>query len=309
MNKKISHSAWTKYMTCPKLYDFHYNERLRPSKTSSALVFGTAVDAALNDLLITKDLDKAVNIFRDNFKYENMSNIEFDYKDLDSRLLDSSEIVADRNLVSWKCLRIKGRLFMEEYYNAILPLVEGVESVQKQLHNRPGFYDAIIKLRGYGRVLIDHKTSSKPYHPDAVKTDTQLALYASDLGIAKAGFIVLVKEIDLQTKRICALCGADGSTTKHKTCANTIKSKRCHGTFNETYRPKAHIQLLVDEIPEINKTLVNESICQTESAINSGIYPRNLKACGKMYGKPCPYINKCWSNNETGLIIEPSEDK
>lgn len=301
MSKKISHSAWVKYMTCPQLYNYHYNERLRPCKISSALVFGTAIDAALNHLLINRDLDACVNTFRENFKYEDMSKVEWDYKDFDSRLLDVSEVSSDRNLNAWKSMRVKGRLLIEAYYNEVLPLIEGVESVQKELHNRSGIYDAIINLRGHGRVLIDHKTASRPYEPNAVTSDTQLALYTKDQGLTKAGFIVLIKEIDSQTKRICSVCKFDGSYTKHKTCANTVNGKRCYGNFIETHRPKANIQILVDNIPEINQSIVEESISQTELAIERGIYPRNLKACGKMFGKPCAYINKCWKNDNFGL--------
>jgi hypothetical protein len=51
---KFSHSALEKYRTCPKLYNLHYNQRLRPMTIGSSLVFGNAMDAGFNAVLLTK---------------------------------------------------------------------------------------------------------------------------------------------------------------------------------------------------------------------------------------------------------------
>lgn len=300
-DKKISHSAWSKYTTCPKMYDYHYNHRLRPGGKSSAMVFGTSMDTGLNTLLLKKDLSLAIAAFRDAFKFEDLQDVEWDYRDFDARLLNKKDIGSNPKENAWKSMRIKGRMLIEAYYNEIYPLIEEVELVQKELSNRPGFLDAVVKLRGYGRVLIDHKTSARPYDVDAVANDTQLALYANDQQLETAGFVVLIKEIDQQTIRLCTACKFDGSLVKHKTCPNIVNGARCHGDWHESYNPKARIQLLVDKIPEINKQLISDSLSQVESGIRSNIYPRNLKACGRIYGKPCPYIKKCWQNDETGL--------
>lgn len=40
---------------CPKSYDYHYNQRIRPNTTSGALLFGSALDSALNVLLMEPD--------------------------------------------------------------------------------------------------------------------------------------------------------------------------------------------------------------------------------------------------------------
>ena len=54
MGIKLSHSAATKYKTCPQQYKLHYLDRIRPDKLGSALLFGSALDEALNVLLETK---------------------------------------------------------------------------------------------------------------------------------------------------------------------------------------------------------------------------------------------------------------
>jgi hypothetical protein len=65
---KISYSAYKKYTTCPKMYEYHYNQKLRPTGTSSSLLFGSAMDEALNALLLnTGDPHET---FKENFTYE-----------------------------------------------------------------------------------------------------------------------------------------------------------------------------------------------------------------------------------------------
>lgn len=51
---KLSHSAASRYQTCPKSYQYHYMDKLRPKISSAALLFGTAVDQAIQ-ILLKKD--------------------------------------------------------------------------------------------------------------------------------------------------------------------------------------------------------------------------------------------------------------
>ena len=90
MSKKISHSAWSKYLVCPKLYDLHYNQKLRPKGTTSALLFGSAIDAALNVMLLkTGD---PYEEFKKHFEFDSMSECQFDEKDYDPEILSAEQI-------------------------------------------------------------------------------------------------------------------------------------------------------------------------------------------------------------------------
>ena len=70
---KISFSAYKRYMDCPKKEYYHAIERLRPSYTTSALVFGSAIDEALNYILSSvkegaePSVEAAVQIYTDRF--------------------------------------------------------------------------------------------------------------------------------------------------------------------------------------------------------------------------------------------------
>ena len=63
MSLKISNSAVNIYSTCSKKYYLHYVSRLRAKTVSSALIFGSTLDKALNQLVQDKNLDAAKNLF------------------------------------------------------------------------------------------------------------------------------------------------------------------------------------------------------------------------------------------------------
>ena len=54
---KISHSAVNKHSQCAKMYEYHYIRKIRPNWTSSALIFGDALDKALNELVMKTEND------------------------------------------------------------------------------------------------------------------------------------------------------------------------------------------------------------------------------------------------------------
>lgn len=49
---RLSNSSISRYLQCGKSYDWHYNHKIRPNWTSSALLFGDALDKAINVLLL-----------------------------------------------------------------------------------------------------------------------------------------------------------------------------------------------------------------------------------------------------------------
>lgn len=103
MNKplRLSHSAVTTHSLCSFKYKLHYLERLRPIKQGSALVFGSAIDSALNDLLVTKDLKQAVAIYDKALTFASINGVQvyvptcldvtYSQKDFDSELLEDDD--------------------------------------------------------------------------------------------------------------------------------------------------------------------------------------------------------------------------
>lgn len=74
MNTKLSHSQVNRFSMCPKSYYFHYIEKLRPITTTGALLFGSALDAALNSVLLGKTDAEAV--FEQSFTHQKINDVE-----------------------------------------------------------------------------------------------------------------------------------------------------------------------------------------------------------------------------------------
>ncbi len=100
---KLSHSAVSKYAMCPKSYEYHYIHRLRPTTTSAALLFGTAIDAAIGQLLKPTTKQTPYEVFIDKWSEGYVNNVKvllrdntdivYAKKDFDADLLTESQLM------------------------------------------------------------------------------------------------------------------------------------------------------------------------------------------------------------------------
>ena len=74
MNQRLSHSATNCYTQCGRKYQLRYIHKLKSKLTSGALLFGSAIDNALNSLLETKDLSVATKAFDKAFRFNFINN-------------------------------------------------------------------------------------------------------------------------------------------------------------------------------------------------------------------------------------------
>ena len=61
---RLSHSAQGKYLHCPRMYFNHYIDKVRPLGSTSALLFGSAIDKACENYMIEKNALKAKTLFK-----------------------------------------------------------------------------------------------------------------------------------------------------------------------------------------------------------------------------------------------------
>jgi hypothetical protein len=184
-------------------------------------VYGSALDAAFNELLKPcRDVcpeDIFIQEFSrtkiNNLEVEVRSNINFTYAaaDFDSDLVEiSDEDIIQMGVLKtkkakyglssltkeerlffnawhWECLKVKGLLMIRAYKEKVLPLVKKVYDVQIpiELSNGEdtitGYVDLVADVEGHGLVVLDNKTSSIEYAKDSVLTSPQLSLYLSAL--------------------------------------------------------------------------------------------------------------------------------
>ena len=166
---KLSHSSINRFLMCGESYRLHYIERLRPTTTTSALVFGTAIDNALNNLLLDQDdaeqtfLDNMsrfdlngtkvdtltcddINYFKSDYCFEiltqqDLDELNDDIKflglnvEIDGTLIDrlNKEVKEHSRLIrhaSFLSLKRKGIMLIDAYRKQLLPKITKVHHVQ-----------------------------------------------------------------------------------------------------------------------------------------------------------------------------------
>ena len=237
------------------------------------------------------------------------------------------EIKVICNVGYWLTLHTKGLLMIEAFRKKVLPKFNKIHSTQEkiELENDEGdkiigFVDLVCEVKDYGNVVLDVKTSAREYEDNSVKYSPQLTLYVNSLSekynTRKAGFIVLSKQIIKNKTKICSVCKYDGSEGRAKTCDQeklqmveskkgpTEKMVRCNGEWNESIKPEAWVQFLIDEIPAAAEQLVMQNIQDINDAIKHGVFTKNLSKCLDNYGKPCEFLSLCYEGKMDGLVYQ-----
>ncbi len=217
------------------------------------------------------------------------------------------------NVLNWLSLKRKAHLMLDAYVRDIVPKFEEVKDYQCKVEliaeekGFVGYIDAIVKFKGENEyTVIDNKTSGSIYEADDLVYSQQLAIYCFTLGIKRAGYAVMLKNIKMNKERTCSQCNyrAEG---KHVTCNQKIQGKRCGGEWIETIAPEGQTQLLVDNISLDKQGMIVDNIGEVNDAIEANIFPQNLSACSNIYGQPCIYRSYCWEGKKDNLI-ELGED-
>ncbi len=284
---KISISGKDKYDSCSEMYRLHYIEKIRPIAQSSALVFGSALDNALNELLEKKiSLSGTKELFLNEWdKYETVDNITYFKSDLDETLLTKMDRETftsdDYHRPNWLSMRAKGLRLIDIYHQEILPRIVNVRTVQKTISIKgsdssgnetddeiTGIIDLEADIKtDSGQIvhaILDNKSTSTPYPKNSVLTKHQTALYTFATGVKHAGFLTMNKK--------------------------TFKT-----------------QCIIDVVPEeLQEQVINEFIDVIDK-IKNDQFEKNQKNKCFMFGKRCDYYNLCWNNSMVGLIKK--EDK
>lgn len=273
---KISHSRTELYSSCGKKYYFKYVEKLEPNNTPLALLFGLAIDKSINYLLTQFKKKKKISLKRANTiflkemgKWTGQNELIYFKNELPDGYDPEGKTMLENQLAAFENMKIIGQMMLETYNSDILPLFDEIIDIQieKKINNEDGdtlslVVDFIVKLKDGRLVLMDNKTSSKPYKDDSVKTSPQLALYSEYFENKYCGYIVLLKKLK------------DGKI--------------------------AH-QVLVDEISEEFTQSVFDGLEEKMGMIKAEIFEKNEKNCWS-FGKRCPYWDACKKNDISGLI-------
>lgn len=198
----ISHSQVSKYGMCPTSYKYHYVSRLRPRITTGALLFGSALDGALNKLLLNEGNaeEEFVKLFTDVIINEKPTyaptspNIVYANADYDSSLLieedlDFLESLAFNGIIKSSTDYISDFLNVRKKKSAI-----GFNLVPKQ---EKILYNSInwLCLRRKGFVMLEaYRKKVMPIFNKVYCVQKKIDLTNAD-GDTMTGFVDLIADV------------------------------------------------------------------------------------------------------------------
>lgn len=167
LKRKLSYSSVNTYSICARKYRLQYVEGWREKTLRSSLLFGSAIDQALNELLVSRDLDKATSVFEKSWNFATVNNnyialksnpdIVYSNADLDFELIEATEeekawtdeFIEYKKTVKWQdipeesripyneycwaTMLAKGKIMLNSYAEKVLPQFLKVEAVQEKV--------------------------------------------------------------------------------------------------------------------------------------------------------------------------------
>lgn len=307
------------YQECGHKYNLHYNEKIRPTVMSSPLLFGSAMDQALNLMLEGATVEESLALFTDKMTHVTINGVDYN-------IIDTPEVVkwtkSDVEPLISEDPRLsllgKGKLAIEAYKSEVMPHIKRVITVQKSIEIKSadgdvirGALDLVVEWEDGRILLLDNKTTSKPYDTNSAEMSPQLNLYywanKDEFKLDGVGFITLSKKINRNEIKVCEKCGFDGSGQRFKTCTNQVDGKRCGGKWQISYKPKCDVQIIINDVNE--KVLDNtfEQLDKVNQGIADGIFQANKKSCYN-FGK-CVYFDLCHKGSMANLVKLPEKDE
>jgi PD-(D/E)XK nuclease superfamily len=276
----ISHSKVELYSTCPYKYKLMYIDKWSTNKTYSSLLFGSAIDKALNYILLRVKHNHKPDKTTSKMLFWREMNLWLGQNELvyfkneapemsGNMLFEELDDQQKEAAVFSNLLKI-GEEMIDTYIQDILPQLGTILSVQTKrfIPNEAG--DNLILVTDFrarlpdGReVTFDNKTCSdlKRYGPSSVKKSQQLSIYTEYEPSRLAGYIALSK------------------------------------------RPEDGKKYVI-RIDEIEEEMVSEAFDKVDGALNAikrQEFPKNEKSCWS-FGRKCEMWDLCKKGKTDGLI-------
>lgn len=196
----------------------------------------------------------------------------------------------------WLCHNLRGPLMIAAFQRDILPQIEEVIDMQKEIlvendegDEVTGYIDFIVKLKNVtGKVIMDLKSAGKFYEEHDVLASDQLGIYALSEGIRKIGYWVVLKKIQYEVK--CDKCGHIRDNGRLKNCA----VDKCKGKY--TIRtPYCGTQILTRDLTDEFLESIKRDYSEVLMAIKNKLVWKNKKSCFN-FGTRCEFYDHCWKN-------------
>jgi len=325
----LSHSQMNTYTDCPRKWFLDKQKRLRPNYKGSALLFGSALDSAVEHILLNLEDPEAKIMARKEFRY-NLKNFDVNgvKKQLPSDLLDvrffAGDVdpkLLDQELVDQICvenLHIEALDLADflEYCKQQRKSKTALKKVEQKLFNWMAYSSMMIK----GIMLLDvlgDWIDENIAEVHEVQKKIEIENNNGDKFIGYLDFIVTLKDgrrvlIDLKTS---------SNPTKYYPPESASESVQLgiyaqeEGIEDVAYlvgdkkirvrEPRVRLSFIEGKITEEHLDTIFENIEEATTEIKEklelgeGAFEKNLDSCVNFGG--CPYFNYCKKGDMKGL--------
>ncbi len=153
---RLSHSAVSRYQSCPTSYKYHYLEGLRTTTTSAALLFGSAVDVALT-ALVSKSALSPESVFLDAWTNASVNDVTT-YLPTSTRIV-YSDSDADRDLLTQDARNSIAAAYGPDWEEALSKIIQkkkmiGFKYIKKEEKELLNFYSWNC-LAAKGKLMVE----------------------------------------------------------------------------------------------------------------------------------------------------------
>lgn len=330
MSHSVSFSALECYEQCSEKYRLRYKERISSEKIPSPLFFGTAIDAAIELLLLKKKellTDKELDLQLNETAY---SIFDKTMREQDGKLLERNPLceyfLSD---FDGSVLKAEDLAMLNKQYPAIGDFEEFFDQCKKKLKQRQ-------TLKTGSKIIFNHMCWLSLYR----KGELLIEAYERDILPQIHKVYDIQKEIVLENASGDKLRGKidfiasftgdidsrhimDNKTSSkaytQDSVANSIQlaiyceaegvDKAGYAVMEKALRvkePRARTQLILDKVSDEQKQKVFDKVEAQLNNIASEVYEKkdSPKEC-HFFGKSCEFYNLCWHGSMDGLVKRP----
>lgn len=305
MNNRLSYSSVEQYLNCPKSWYLKYIRNMKEKYTGSALIFGSALDKALNKLL--EGNTTSINLtYLDSMTFSEVNGelldlrvtdlIQYGNQDFDVDVLTQQERQElELYTMQWD---------LKKHHENLVQLKR-----EKNLNGealRHFNYMSWMSLRRKGLLILGaYKEQVLPQIKRIVSVQKEFSL-KNDEGDEFIGFIDFIAEFDdkvvIFDNKTTSSAYKDDSARTSKQLASYLGAleelKFDFGTkdihvgyiaINKNIRkkkePRVNIQIIIDKVPEDLINSVFEDYDKANVAIHNGEFEPSYPNCASKYGK------------------------
>lgn len=334
MSISVSFSALECFEQCSEKYRLRYEERLSSEKIPSPLFFGTAIDSAVELLLLTKKDDLTEKELDLMLNENALSIFDKTMREQDGNLLERNPL-CDYFLSDFDpaILKIDDLKLLEKSYPSITDFYEFFEQCRTVLKQRRELktgskiifnHMCWLSLYRKGELLIqayERDILPQIHRVYSIQKEVLLTNASGDRLRGKIDFTASFKDSPevvriLDNKTSSEPYKADAVETSTQ-LAIYCEAENCdragYAVLEKKIRikePKARTQIILGEVSDEQKQKVFDFVEEKLNNIAKREFHKKdqPKEC-HFFGKRCEFYGLCWEGSEDGIKKRPERDK